>query len=950
MTLSWTDPDDDAVTGYRVLRGGDALSMRIIKGDTGSAAVSYTDASPGADRTYVYAVQARNAAGLSRLSNTASVTVPPASRTNEPRGVLPPLIHDEPLVSLRSSHDPPATALLSNIGQTSAEQAQLADGAQPFRTGANADGYVLTSIEINTDIQAGAMANTLPTLKVYSGSAGGTEVAVLTAPSSASSTLTYTAPANTPLNASTTYWVVVTASPGGNWNQANSTTLDSGAAAGWTIPGKAQHKSGSTFTDFMGTVYFKIRVNGYARTAADQPGSVSLSEDQPEMGIPLTATLADDDGGITGTTWQWSSSDTASGTFTDITSATSATYRPAEADLQKYLKATASYTDSLGSGKSASATTTSAVIVEERSFLDNIGHLSVFSYRGGPGIASRFRTGGHPAGYKLSEIRIALAGGTTYSQSSVAMHVYSARSNGYPNRSIFQMVGPDTFTSWTVFDAPVGARLEPNTIYYAAMVSGSQQAICSGALGNRYNSGRASDWSAEKAYGLNSQGNWDSFVNNEGCAIRIRGEAALDTSFVKDIDITSSPADSNDYVVGETLEATVTMSEAVTVDTGTPPTLSVVVGSTTRTMTYNAADSTSTALQFDYTVVADEEDTDGVSFNADALTGTITRTSDSKAADLEHAAVPADADAKVLDLTAVTVEFEQSTYTVAESDDSSTTDVTENEVEVKVTLSADPARQVIIPITKTNEGGATNSDYSGVPASVTFASGETEQTFTFTATSDTADDDEDEVKLGFGTLPTGVTAGTTAETTVSITDDDYPNITVSFGAATYSVDEGGDSIEVVVKLSASPERDFLRIPFTATLQGGAEAADYEFRDGVNVNENDREVMIRFTATQDTDEDHGESILLGFGTPLPERVTASGTTTTTVTIIDDDPAVAVSIRTSTAEVEEGERARFLVEFPEPPVRPLSIPLVFTYQGGADADDLTNIPTSVGIRCE
>ena len=107
-----------------------------------------------------------------------------------------------------------ATALLSNLGEMSAEQAQLADGAQPFRTGANADGYVLTSIEINTDIQAGAMANTLPTLKVYSGSAGGTEVAVLTAPSSASSTLTYTAPANTPLNASTTYWVVVTASPG----------------------------------------------------------------------------------------------------------------------------------------------------------------------------------------------------------------------------------------------------------------------------------------------------------------------------------------------------------------------------------------------------------------------------------------------------------------------------------------------------------------------------------------------------------------------------------------------------------------------------------------------------------------------------------------------------------------------------------------------------------------
>ena len=113
-----------------------------------------------------------------------------------------------------------ATALLSNIGQANSDQVVLADGAQPFRTGMNTDGYVLTSIEINTDIQAGAMANTLPTLKVYSGSAGGTEVAALTTPTSnTSSNLMYTAPANTTLAASTTYWVVVTASPGGNWNQ-----------------------------------------------------------------------------------------------------------------------------------------------------------------------------------------------------------------------------------------------------------------------------------------------------------------------------------------------------------------------------------------------------------------------------------------------------------------------------------------------------------------------------------------------------------------------------------------------------------------------------------------------------------------------------------------------------------------------------------------------------------
>ena len=72
--------------------------------------------------------------------------------------------------------------------------------------------------------------------------------------------------------------------------------------------------------------------------------------------------------------------------------------------------------------------------------------------------------------------------------------------------------------------------------------------------------------------------------------------------------------------------------------------------------------------------------------------------------------------------TTVTVSFESATYTVAESDDTGTAEVTENTVEVTVTLSADPERTVVIPIETTNQGGATAADYSGVPQTVTFNS------------------------------------------------------------------------------------------------------------------------------------------------------------------------------------------------------------------------------------
>ena len=93
----------------------------------------------------------------------------------------------------------------------------------------------------------------------------------------------------------------------------------------------------------------------------DQAGTVALSTTTPQVGVAITASLTDPDGGITGTTWLWSSSDTSGGTYTNISGATSASYTPMAADSGKYLKATASYTDMHGSGKSAEKVADNAV-------------------------------------------------------------------------------------------------------------------------------------------------------------------------------------------------------------------------------------------------------------------------------------------------------------------------------------------------------------------------------------------------------------------------------------------------------------------------------------------------------------------------------------------------------------------------------------------------------------
>ena len=217
-----------------------------------------------------------------------------------------------------------------------------------------------------------------------------------------------------------------------------------------------------------------------------------------------------------------------------------------------------------------------------------------------------------------------------------------------------------------------------------------------------------------------------------------------------------------------TMTFTVTLSaesaDAVTVDWATSDGTAVAPGDYTAnasgSLTFQPGDTTKT---LDVAIVDDDVDED------EEETFTITLSNAVKA-DLGDATATATGTITDNDDPAVTVSFEQDAYSVAEG----------STVEVKVILSADPERSVTIPLTTTDQGGATTADYSGVPANMVFASGETEQTFTFSATQDTVDDDGESVKLGFGALPTGVSAGSTNETTVSITDDDVPSVTASF--------------------------------------------------------------------------------------------------------------------------------------------------------------------------
>ena len=113
---------------------------------------------------------------------------------------------------------------------------------------------------------------------------------------------------------------------------------------------------------------------------------------------------------------------------------------------------------------------------------------------------------------------------------------------------------------------------------------------------------------------------------------------------------------------------------------------------------------------------------------------------------------------------AVTVAFGQATYTATEG--------AVEGVTVTVTLSADPQRDLTIPLTVTPQGGAEAADHTGVPTSVSFAAGVTATSFVVVAVDDAVDDDGEAIQLGFGDLPAQVTAGAPATTTLSLADND----------------------------------------------------------------------------------------------------------------------------------------------------------------------------------
>ena len=124
------------------------------------------------------------------------------------------------------------------------------------------------------------------------------------------------------------------------------------------------------------TITVTINVNN-----VEEAGKVTLSWTKPQKDVAVEAILSDPDGTISGEPWLWERSGhrTKSG-WSTISGTTSASYTPQAADVDKYLRVTASYTDGEASDKTAQAV--SARWVKDNPATDNdldtANHVPVF--------------------------------------------------------------------------------------------------------------------------------------------------------------------------------------------------------------------------------------------------------------------------------------------------------------------------------------------------------------------------------------------------------------------------------------------------------------------------------------------------------------------------------------------------------------------------------------------
>ena len=515
--------------------------------------------------------------------------------------------------------------LVSNSAQTGDDSANTSgnDHAQLFHTGANAAGYTLTSVVVNSDdaqdddfdvevCEEDGTSDEFP-----STTAG--DCTALTAPASfvgiGNVVFTHTGLA---LSANTNYVVVITQRGTGSVELDSTTSSgeDTSGLSDWSIKNKFYWKSGGTWMEKSGSnEALSIIVFGYARTVGDATDatlsalSVSGATLSPAFAAATTlyqATVANSVSQVTIT--ETKSEPTATVEYLDGSDATRTDADTMTAGLQMNLS---DGTNTVKVKVTAPDTTTT------ETYIVNVLRVAVPVACSAASMTNRIWTGNLTVGSGDG-----LVGFDDGSLGALDNTGFSYEGTSYTIRSV-RIALNVTFSFG--LDAGLGAAANDLVLHV-----GAQNYPLTGAT---YHAGTSS---------YNWQSNIPPFTNGDAVCLAL----TADGPEVSSVALTSAPGTDNTYAISDTVTATVTFDAAVDI-TGTPQ-LELDFAGTAKAAGC-ATGTNTTTMVCEYEVVTNDSAPDGVAIAANKLTGgTIYATGSTTInADLDHTAVAIDADHKV---------------------------------------------------------------------------------------------------------------------------------------------------------------------------------------------------------------------------------------------------------------------------------------------------------------
>ena len=385
---------------------------------------------------------------------------------------------------------------------------------------------------------------------------------------------------------------------------------------------------------------------------------------------------------------------------------------------------------------------------------------------------------------------------------------------------------------------------------------------------------------------------------------------------VTNVEVTSTPRAATDtYGLGEVIQVTVTFDEAVMVDTsgGTPFfRLRISDGSNIndRDAAYLSGSGT-TALVFGYTVVAADDDDDGISIdmNALGLNGGTIQNDGSNAADLDHNGLGTQSSHKVdgsLDNDMAGVSVSPTSLSLAEGETTTYT----------VVLITEPSGTVTVTPSSNDTGAATFS-----PSGLTFTSSNWGTAQTVTVSGEEDDDANNETVTVSHSVSGYDSVSTADDVSVTVSDNDTAGVSIS--PTSLSVNEGGTTTYTVV-LDTEPNSSVTVTPssgdtdvatlspasLTFTSSNWDTAQTITVSGEEDVNSDDETVTVSHSVsgygavttadsvsvTVSDNDTPGVSV-----SPTSLSVDESGTTTYTV-VLNTDPSGSVTVTPSSGDTD------------------------------------------------